>query len=227
MEVTRRTEADRKGGHLAKRSSDGQLLLREVAQCPDEDAEAFQDIDRHRYFNTNNLWVNLEALKAEINKLGGVLPLPVIKNKKTVNPRDKASVKVWQLETAMGAAIECFDGSSAVAVPRSRFAPVKTTSDLLALRSDAYEVRTDSSLGLVTSRAGTPPIIKLSDHYKMLDGLAALGNPSLIDCTQLAIDGLVKIPEGTTIKGSVSFSNERDTPLSIEPRTYDNEELSA
>ncbi|MGA0854429.1 MAG: UTP--glucose-1-phosphate uridylyltransferase, partial [Luteolibacter sp.] len=32
MEVTRRTAADRKGGHLARRKSDGRLLLREVAQ---------------------------------------------------------------------------------------------------------------------------------------------------------------------------------------------------
>jgi len=227
MEVTRRTEADRKGGHLAKRVSDGQLLLREVAQCPDEDAEAFQDIDRHRYFNTNNLWVDLEALKVEIDKLGGVLPLPVIKNKKTVNPRDKESAAVWQLETAMGAAIECFEGSSAVAVPRSRFAPVKTTSDLLALRSDAYEIRSDSSLGLVASRAGKPPVVKLSDHYKMLDGLSSLGNPSLVDCEQLEVEGLVEIPAGTVIKGKVAIVNSGEAPLILDSGSYENEEISA
>ena len=43
MEVTRRTEADRKGGHLAVRKSDGQLILREVAQCPDEDIPEFPE----------------------------------------------------------------------------------------------------------------------------------------------------------------------------------------
>ena len=63
MEVTRRTAADRKGGHLAVRKSDGRLLLREVAQCPVADLEAFQDIVRHRYFNTNNLWIRLDLLK--------------------------------------------------------------------------------------------------------------------------------------------------------------------
>ena len=57
MEVTRRTEADRKGGHLATRRSDGQLLLRETAQCLPEDAESFSNIEKHRYFNTNNLWL--------------------------------------------------------------------------------------------------------------------------------------------------------------------------
>jgi len=33
MEVRERTPMDRKGGHLAKRNSDGQLILREIAQC--------------------------------------------------------------------------------------------------------------------------------------------------------------------------------------------------
>ena len=54
MEVTRRTQADKKGGHLAVRNSDKQMLLREVAQCPEEDLAEFQNIDKHRYFNTNS-----------------------------------------------------------------------------------------------------------------------------------------------------------------------------
>ena len=61
MEVADRTAADRKGGHLARRP-DGGLVLREIAQTPDEDVEAFQDTTRHRYFNTNTLWVDLHAL---------------------------------------------------------------------------------------------------------------------------------------------------------------------
>jgi UDP-N-acetylglucosamine pyrophosphorylase len=137
MEVTRRTAADRKGGHLALRKADGRLLLREVAQCPDEDLEVFQDIERHRYFNTNTLWLRLDLLKEQLAADSGVLPLPMIRNNKTVDPRDKKSPAVVQLEIAMGAAIECFEGAAAIEVPRSRFAPVKTTGDLLALRSDA------------------------------------------------------------------------------------------
>ena len=50
MEVTTRTAADRKGGHLAKRRSDGQLLLRESAQCPEEDMDVFQDIESSSLF---------------------------------------------------------------------------------------------------------------------------------------------------------------------------------
>ena len=82
MECCERTANDKKGGHLASR--EGQLILREAAQCPDEDEDAFQDISKHRYFNTNNLWIDLEALKAIMTAHGGVVPLPMIKNKKTV-----------------------------------------------------------------------------------------------------------------------------------------------
>lgn len=111
MEVTRRTEADKKGGHLAVRKSDGHLILREVAQCPDADIPEFQNISKHRYFNTNTLWIRLDSLKQILDANGGVLPLPMIRNSKTVNPRDPESAKVFQLETAMGAGIECFPGA--------------------------------------------------------------------------------------------------------------------
>merc|ERR1719394_2020991 len=138
MEVATRTDADKKGGHLAKDAATGGLLLRESAQCPEEDEKAFQDTSKYKFFNTNNLWVDLVALKGIFDKNGGAIPLPVMKNAKTVDPRDKKTTKVIQLETAMGAAISAFPGASAILVPRTRFAPVKTTNDLLALRSDAY-----------------------------------------------------------------------------------------
>jgi len=123
MEVTTRTEADRKGGHIG-RAPDGRLLLRELAQCPEEELEEFQDINLFRYFNTNNLWLNLAALKARLVAGGGVLDLPLIINYKTVDPKDLESDAVIQLETAMGAAIALFEGACAVRVPRERFAPV-------------------------------------------------------------------------------------------------------
>ena len=207
MEVTRRTAADRKGGHLAVRKSDGRLLLREVAQCPVADLEAFQDIVRHRYFNTNNLWIRLDLLKNQLREDGGVLPLPMIRNDKTVDPRDKKSTPVVQLESAMGAAIECFQGAVAIEVPRSRFAPVKTTSDLLALRSDAYTVLDDGRVRLADSRHGVPPVITLSDEYKLVDSLEALGVPSLIDCKSLAVKGPIHFDPGVILRGDVSIEN--------------------
>lgn len=207
MEVTRRTPADRKGGHLARRKSDGRLLLREVAQCPDADLDSFQDIERHQFFNTNSLWLRLDMLKEQLAADDGVLPLPMIRNKKTIDPRDKASAAVFQLESAMGAAIECFEGADAIDVPRSRFAPVKTTGDLLALRSDAYQILGNGQVRLDPSREGKPPVIKLSDEYKLVDALDPLGVPGLLECRTLEVSGPVHFGSGVEIAGDVTISN--------------------
>ena len=155
-EVVDRTESDRKGGHLARRRSDGGLLLRETAQVPDDDQAAFEDIEIHSYFNANNIWVSLHALDEELREGDGVLELPMIVNRKTVDPRDSSSPEVVQLETAMGAAIGAFEGAGAVHVPRERFVPVKKTSDLLVVRSDAYRLGEDWSVRLAPG-ARRPP----------------------------------------------------------------------
>ncbi|MBC8126559.1 MAG: UTP--glucose-1-phosphate uridylyltransferase [Gloeobacteraceae cyanobacterium ES-bin-144] len=225
MEVTRRTGADRKGGHLARRKSDGRFLLREVAQTQETDLDSFQDIDRHQYFNTNNLWLRLDLLKTQLAADSGVLPLPMIRNNKTVDPRDKKSTAVIQLESAMGAAIECFDGSTALDVPRSRFAPVKTTGDLLALRSDAYEVLANGQVRLHSSRKGVPPVISLSDEYKLVDSIETLGIPSLIQCRSLKIHGPVRFSSGVVIEGDVEFKNAEAETKRIAPGTYRNQAL--
>jgi UDP-N-acetylglucosamine pyrophosphorylase len=226
MEVTRRTEADKKGGHLATRKEDGRLLLREVAQCPDEDLDSFQDIDRHQFFNTNNIWVNLEKLKEVMSATGGVLELPVIRNAKTVDPRDSLSTAILQLEQAMGSAIECFDGAAAVNVPRSRFAPVKGTTDLFALRSDAYEVGEDGRVQLAASRNGKPPVVNFSSEYKLVDALEDLGQPSLIEADVLEISGPVKFAEGVVIKGKVTISNPSVEVKEVAPGVYSDQEIS-
>ena len=226
MECCTRTEADKKGGHLAMRTADGQLILRESAQCADADEKAFQDVAKHRFFNTNNLWLDLEQLEALLAKTGGVVRLPTILNGKTVDPQDGASTKVVQLETAMGAAIELFAGASAIVVPRSRFAPVKKCSDLLLLRSDAY--------GLVnfkpTLTATPAPIVDLdSKKYKLVGQLADLttaGVPSLKACKKLTVKGAVAFSSRVRIVGEVKVTNPTDGPLEMPPGTYANEEVT-
>merc|ERR1719331_2630634 len=221
MECAQRTDADKKGGHLANGKKG--LLLRESAQCPDEDEKEFQNVGKYKYFNTNNLWVNLEELKAAIDANNGVLPLPVIKNGKTVDPRDKKSTKVLQLETAMGSAIECFPGAQAILIPRTRFAPVKTTNDMLALASDAYEVTPDSRMVLKESRAGVPPNVKLDGAYKFVDQLMALvpnGPPSLIDCEKLTIEGKMTLAAGVVFKGTCKVVNASDEVKELKAGEY-------
>ena len=206
MEVTRRTEADKKGGHLATRKADGQPILREVAQCPANDVPEFQNIDKHRYFNTNNLWIRLDALKEYLDAHGGVMPLPVIRNVKTVDPRDAATPKVYQLETAMGAAIQCFAGARAVCVPRSRFFPVKTCSDLLLLRSDAVVINDDGRMTLAPECGGVAPVVLLdSKLYKLVDSLDALGVPSLKNVRRLAVTKAHHFADGEPLQGDVEI----------------------
>jgi UTP--glucose-1-phosphate uridylyltransferase len=205
-EVADRTEADRKGGHLAVRAADGRLVLRETAQVPEEDAGAFSDIGRHTYFNTNNLWVDLRALQSVMAASGGVLGLPMIVNRKTVDPNDPGSTRVIQLETAMGAAVGVFEGARALRVPRTRFAPVKTTSDLLVLRSDAYELTDDARLVLAGGRDAAP-LVTLDDAcYKRLgdfDERFPAGPPSLVAAERLEVVGDVRFGAGVVVRGSV------------------------
>merc|ERR1711948_234745 len=224
MEVAQRTDADKKGGHLATKKSDGGLTLRESAQCPPEDEKAFQDTSRYTYFNTNNLWVDLAKLKEAIDKAGGALPLPVMLNDKTVDPREKKSTKVIQLETAMGAGISCFEGATALLIPRTRFAPVKKCDDLISLRSDAYVLTEDFRIELAPERNGEPPIVKLDDRYKFVDAMDTIipnGVPSLKDCTKLKIEGEVEFSAGVILKGSVTIKNSSDGKKVVEAGTYE------
>jgi UTP--glucose-1-phosphate uridylyltransferase len=215
MEVADRTASDRKGGHLARRRSDGNLVLREIAQTPDEDVDAFQDTSRHRYFNTNTLWVDLHALRDVLGE-AGVIDLPMIVNRKTVDPADKSSTPVIQLETAMGAAIGVFEGAAALRVPRSRFVPVKTTNDLLSLRSDAYVIGAGQAVHLAPERDGVPPFVDLdTDHYKLVadfDARFPKGPPSLVACEALRVRGDVTFGADVVVRGDVTVEGTDAVP---------------
>ena len=197
MEVVIGTEADRKGGHIAWRG--GRLVLRETAQAAPEEVESFRDFRRWRYYNTNNLWLDLEALAA----LPGPPALPLIVNRKTVDPRDPASPAVIQTETAMGAAIGIFEGARALCVPRSRFVPVKTTDDLLALRSDVYRLRAD---GRVEGMAEPPYIALDPEFFKRVSDFEARfphGAPSLAACDRFVVRGDVTFGADVVARGRV------------------------
>jgi UTP--glucose-1-phosphate uridylyltransferase len=219
MEVSDRTEADKKGGHLAV-LPDGQFILRELAQCPSEELKSFQDIKKYKYFNTNNLWINLSSLKDLLNEKNNILGLPMICNKKTVNPCDSKSTPVYQLETAMGSAISIFKGSQAVRVPRRRFSPVKSTNDLLALRSDAFILTEDFQIAANPERKAGHVIIELDEnYYKMISQLEdrfPFGSPSLLECEKLIVKGDIKFGRNIKLKGNVKILNKRDSQVLLE-----------
>jgi UTP--glucose-1-phosphate uridylyltransferase len=200
MEVVAGTEADRKGGHLARRA-DGRLAVRESAQTPASDAASFRDVARWRHYNTNNLWIDLAALAG----LDGVVDLPLIVNPKTVDPGDRASPVVLQLETAMSGGIGLFEGARALRVPRTRFAPVKTTNDLLVLRSDVYAVREDARVEPV----GDVPFVDLDpEHFGTVaayDARFPHGPPSLLGCERFVVRGDVTFGRDVVARGRVDL----------------------
>lgn len=208
MEVCERAPSHRKGGHLAARSGGG-LVLRELAQCPEDELESFQDIRVYRYFNTNNLWVNLEALSRILEERRGVLALPMICNEKSVDPTDPSSTRVFQLETAMGAAISVFEGGRALHVSPDRFAPVKATTDLLAIWSDAFSLTDDYRIVSAKPGGEPAPVVELdSAFYRRVDDLRERfpkGAPSLIECRRLRVRGDVYFGGDVVCRGDVEI----------------------
>jgi len=189
IEAVRRTASDRKGGHFARRKSDGRIVLRETAQTSKEDLAALADLDRHRFCSTNNLWFDLRAMSEALDARHGILGLPLIRNIKTVDPADSGTPEVIQVETAMGAAIEVFEGARTIEVGRDRFVPVKTTNDLLVLRSDVYDVGQDFVLD---PAAGVPFVDLDPAYYKLVPEFERRfpdGAPSLRAARSLTVSG--------------------------------------
>jgi len=213
-EVCRRSAADRKGGHLAIRKADRRLILRDTAQTRNEEMHFFTDEFRHPFFHTNNLWFDLEVLDRTLREQKSVLGLPLIKNEKTVDPAEPSSPKVIQIETAMGAAVEVFEGATASGVGRDRFVPVKTTSDLLVLRSDAYELEVD---GQLTKIADPAPVVDLDDrYYKIIadfDHRFPTGPPSLKDARYLEVKGDWSFEADVRIVGAVSLEDREEPQI--------------
>ncbi len=218
MEVADRTPADSKGGHLA-RNRQGELILRESAQTREEDQAAFQDIERYRFFNTNNLWINLHALESLLRESDGVVRLPLIRNEKPLDPAQPDSPRVYQLESAMGSAISLFRGAQALRVPRTRFAPVKKNSDLLALWSDAYVLTDEFRVELDPRRAGEPPVVTLdARYYELIEEMQMrfpYGAPSLLHCNSLRVDGDVTFGADVTVVGDVRVAADEGMALEI------------
>lgn len=201
MEVTDKSLADIKGGTLVRHR--GRLTLLETAQVEPEHLPDFQDTRAFSVFNTNNLWWRLDALSTLLES--DRLELSMI-----VNPKRVQGVEVVQLEQAMGSAIGCFAPAVGIHVPRSRFAPVKATCDLLALRSDAYRV--DERFGIRPSPERDPslgpPVIVLDErHYKAFDAFEArFPHPlSLLRCRSLRVEGDLRFGREVAIEGDVTL----------------------
>jgi UTP--glucose-1-phosphate uridylyltransferase len=218
MEVVHRTSIDKKGGHLA-RNAPGRLILREVAQVAPDEADIFQNIDRYCFFNTNNIWLNLEKTCSALDTAGGVFELPVISNEKHLDPRDKTSPSVYQIETAMGSAISMFSDSEAVIVPRGRFNPVKHCQDLLVAGSDCFRINENFSFDYVHAFLNGPfPVCLEPAYYGNYDDMQKhfpFGPPSMVECASLSINGDVYFGTGIKLRGDVRIFNKTGSAVHI------------
>lgn len=88
-----------------------------------------------------------------------------------------------KLETAAGAAIKHFKNAHGINVPRSRFLPVKSCSDLLLIKSDIYSLAHGQLVINENRLFQTTPVIKLGDHFKKVCIIkdASFADTNLID----------------------------------------------
>ncbi|XP_063056058.1 UDP-glucose pyrophosphorylase 2a isoform X2 [Engraulis encrasicolus] len=197
MEVTDKTRADVKGGTLTQ--YDGKLRLLEIAQVPKNHVDEFKSVTKFKIFNTNNLWISLPAIKRLQEK--NALDMEIIVNPKILD----GGLNVIQLETAVGAAIKCFDNALGINVPRSRFLPVKTTSDLLLVMSNLYSLD-DGSLTMNPKREfRTTPHVKLGSSFtKVQDYLKRFESiPDMLELDHLTVSGDVTFGKQVALKGTV------------------------
>jgi UTP--glucose-1-phosphate uridylyltransferase len=145
-------------------------------------------------------------MKQALDVRQGILGLPLIRNVKHLDPADSSTPEVVQIETAMGSAIEVFEGSQLIEVTRERFVPVKTTNDLLVLRSDVYDIGSDFVLDQV---AEDIPFVDLDDNYYKLvrefDKRFPEGAPSMRKANSLTVEGDWTFGHGVQVIGDVEL----------------------
>jgi len=219
MEVAQRTEMDKKGGHLARLKQNNRLILRERAQADEKEIDQFEDIQKYRYFNSNNVWVNLEHLETVFNNPAEPFQLPLIVNPKHLVPSDESTPEVFQLETAMGAALSSFPNSQAVVITGNRFRPVKKCDDLLILWSDNFFFTEQFELRQNPERHLPPMTVSLDErYYKKYHDMKPHfphGAPSLIECKSLTIEGDILFGKDITLRGEVTLKNNSGSQVII------------
>lgn len=218
MELTDKTKADVKGGTIIDYDNKAQLL--EIAQVPKEHVPEFKSIKKFKYFNTNNIWMNVQAVKRVVED--GELELEIIPNGKSI-PADKkgeADISVVQLETAVGAAIRHFKGAHGVNVPRRRFLPVKTCSDLMLVKSDLYSLK-HGELVMDEKRFGPAPLIKLGNDFKKVSNFQSRipSIPRILELDHLTITGAVNLGRGVELKGTVIIVATEGQTIDIPPKS--------
>lgn len=212
MEVTDKTRADVKGGTLIQ--YENKLRLLEIAQVPNEHVDDFKSVKTFKFFNTNNIWAKLGAIKRILDD--DRLDMEIIVNNKTL----ENGIRVIQLERAVGAAMKNFENAIGINVPRSRFLPVKKTSDLLLVMSNLYNLKNGSLIMSPQRMFPTTPLIKLGDNHfaKVKEFTGRFANiPDIIELDHLTVSGDVTFGRGVSLRGTVIIIANHGDRIDIPP----------
>ena len=216
MELTDKTKADVKGGTII--DYDGSVRLLEIAQVPKDHVNEFKSIKKFKYFNTNNIWMNLKAVKRVVEN--NELAMEIIPNAKSISADKKgeSDISIIQLETAVGAAIRHFQNAQGVNVPRRRFLPVKTCSDLMLVKSDLFTLK-HGELVIDPNRFGPAPLIKLGSDFKKVSSFQSRipSIPKIMELDHLTITGAVNLGRNVTLKGTVIIVATESSTIDIPP----------
>ncbi|KAG7167142.1 UTP--glucose-1-phosphate uridylyltransferase-like 1 [Homarus americanus] len=212
MEVTDKTRADVKGGTLIQYEE--KLRLLEIAQVPKEHVDDFKSVKTFKIFNTNNLWIKLEAVNHILEE--ETMDMEVIINNKHLD----TGHNIIQLEQAVGGAIKSFNGALGINVPRSRFLPVKKTDDLLLVMSNLYRLQQGTLAMSPLRMFETTPLVKLGPNHfgrvkEFLRRFASI--PDMLELDHLTVSGDVTFGKGVSLKGTVIIIANHGDRIDIPP----------
>ena len=201
MEVTAPNRTDNDGGYLVKRVGNEKSRLIEINEVAVEDRDEFKR--RFQHYNTNNLWVDLKALKRQIE--AGDYGDAVIVQERLLHGGDK----VLQLETTAGSLIDKMNNTLAVVVQRrKRYVPVKSTADLMLIQSDIFSIR-HGALRINPSLIDTPlPTVKLGKEFTDIEDyirripVQQQHTPNIAELEHLTVAGDVFLGKNVTLKGT-------------------------
>ena len=198
IEVTPKTAADVKGGTLYEQN--GKLKLLEIAQVPEEHIDEFCSQKKFSVFNTNNIWINLPVLEKKLEE--GPLDLNVIVNEKKIQGKS-----VIQLETAIGSALDFFEGAVGLCVSRDRFMPVKKTEDLLLVQSNLFSLEGGTLVRNLERKVSHLPEIRFGSPLDQVERFQECFSviPDLLELELLEMAGEVYFDGAASLKGRVKL----------------------
>jgi len=196
LETTNRISTDQAGGFAIK-YKDRHVHILEISQIPSQVMSKFS-LSNFKYWNTNNIWtrigVVIDMMKQQQIDLDFIVKYKVINGK-----------NIAQLETPVAMSIQSFPKAASILVPRSRYRPVKSTSDLLQVQSELFELQHGLLVASTKRSYSSDPLVKLGDEFKSMAEYERRFKtiPNILELDHLTVSGDVYFGANVTLKGTV------------------------